>query len=871
MNGLPTYQAAKYDSSEKLRRTRKQLSAASKQLRTLTGEEEDEGQEGPFTGKKLGKNEAKIRDQQKRIDELSAKLKKLKGGDLRSLLRYTHASKDPERMMGILRKRYPETAEDFEESQLPGEWEEGRAGQRMRLPVPPTWDRELSDKGNLPTTWAALLCAKERGRYTLPYMALLRNLRNILLMGLSPAFLRKHVLSRLPERQQIQGSGQTPVSLSHTWETLEKEFSESKLQEMQTQAEDGLRDILAYKLLLRKIRGPILGTSDKQVGIIGEFLGAPVWEPCGLKRTNECFLALNRVLLRDGKMLGPSGKSESKGKGKGKEKGKEKGKGKGKGEDKGEKWLPVAHYPLTVALLAEFKDAFDAAIQTAASCATEPICFDDSGAIVLWMDLSNPPLESAKPAAAAVADAGGLPEIKGDDDDCGSDYGEDVNLGAGKPPDPSVNLSFAGLEVDDSVVQVSPGTEVELDEITTHRNLNLELRYFCSSYLDYNIMAYDASGRHVWNSTYSEPVTKNEEGKVCLVHCRDIAGNPDPKTPALRTLHIDLDSLDEKVFAMMITSQLWSGMRPAAVSVALREEHNGSAATRQPGHEPNDNKGKVLLAQDISEPLKKGGTVVYACLYRDTSDPECWLFRNILDLSLASESRMARQITQATGFIFKKMFQESSLLSTMDANRLGYVRLCQLYQAVKAAEQKGKDRPAKEVDVHVILSGIRKRAVDPEVVSLPLTGQYVSDLQKVQSLKRQFTGKAVDPNASLKMVLAAAGCRSEDGGRAPAAVIRVANNSCVPSEELQSARTRAGKPFPYATCDVRGHIFDAFQTLEEIEKSVFVPGQIESCVTILRNLLANESDAASVELLVRYVDTFLPRKADEPSASKAAE
>jgi len=44
---------------------------------------------------------------------------------------------------------------------------------------------------------------------------------------------------------------------------------------------------------------------------------------------------------------------------------------------------------------------------------------------------------------------------------------------------------------------------------------------------------------------------------------------------------------------------------------------------------------------------------------------------------------------------------------------------------------------------------------------------------------------------------------------------------------------------------------------------VSVPGQVESCVTILRNILAqlsNTSEATpGAELIVRYIDTFLPR------------
>jgi len=290
LDNLPVYQAGKYDSTTKIQRTKAQLKAAKQKLSTSSG--------------KGASQETQQRELQKRVAELQDKLSKLVGGDLKTLIRHTHASKQHELMMSILRKRYPDTEEGFKEAGLEGEFDSARVGMPMRVEVPPTWDRELSEKGNFPTTWAALLRAKDQnGRYTLPYMALLRNIRNILLMGLSPSFLRAHVLQRLCNRGQIQGSGQTPVSLSHTWTMLAKEFDEAKLKELQEQSQAGVRDIMAYKSLLKKIRGPILGISDKVPGIIGEFLGAPVWEPCGLKKQGDCFLALNRVQLRDGKVL----------------------------------------------------------------------------------------------------------------------------------------------------------------------------------------------------------------------------------------------------------------------------------------------------------------------------------------------------------------------------------------------------------------------------------------------------------------------------------------------------------------------------------------------------------------------------------------
>merc|ERR1719480_431835 len=76
-------------------------------------------------------------------------------------------------------------------------------------------------------------------------------------------------------------------------------------------------------------------------------------------------------------------------------------------------------------------------------------------------------------------------------------------------------------------------------------------------------------------------------------------------------------------------------------------------------------------------------------------------------------------------------------------------------------------------------------------------------------------------------------------GRSPSAVLRVANNSQTPLEALAVARSRGtvDRPFPYATVDVRGHIFDCLDDLPEVDQCFFVPGQVESCVTILRNIL----------------------------------
>lgn len=53
--------------------------------------------------------------------------------------------------------RYPLTPEEFYQRRLPGMWEEERAGKRMKLPVPETWETQVSLKGNKAETWQDLL------------------------------------------------------------------------------------------------------------------------------------------------------------------------------------------------------------------------------------------------------------------------------------------------------------------------------------------------------------------------------------------------------------------------------------------------------------------------------------------------------------------------------------------------------------------------------------------------------------------------------------------------------------------------------------------------------------------------------------------
>ena len=69
-----------------------------------------------------------------------------------------------------------QSEEEFKKTRLDGAWDESRAGQRMKLATAITWETELSAKGNNAEAWEGLINARK-----LPYMAALRNLRNIFL------------------------------------------------------------------------------------------------------------------------------------------------------------------------------------------------------------------------------------------------------------------------------------------------------------------------------------------------------------------------------------------------------------------------------------------------------------------------------------------------------------------------------------------------------------------------------------------------------------------------------------------------------------------------------------------------------------------
>ncbi|XP_053406458.1 telomerase protein component 1-like [Mercenaria mercenaria] len=135
---------------------------------------------------------------------------------IKQLIRKLHITEPVEHVMCLIGKKYPSSLDEFYRSRLPGTYEEERAGKRMKLPVPETWETQVSLKGNKASTWQELLDHKK-----LPFMAMLRNLRNLIKAGISS----KHhtgVIRRLTDERSVINSKQFPFRFFSAYEVLEQ-------------------------------------------------------------------------------------------------------------------------------------------------------------------------------------------------------------------------------------------------------------------------------------------------------------------------------------------------------------------------------------------------------------------------------------------------------------------------------------------------------------------------------------------------------------------------------------------------------------------------------------------------------------------------
>ena len=133
---------------------------------------------------------------------------------LKQLVRKAHIAQPADSIMAIVGKRYPDSQDAFVKTGMKGEWDSARSTKRMKLPTPETWETMLSAHGNKHTTWQSLIDAKK-----LPFMAMLRNLRNLIITGISPEH-HEIVLNRLTDEKSVTNSRQLPWRFISAYEAI---------------------------------------------------------------------------------------------------------------------------------------------------------------------------------------------------------------------------------------------------------------------------------------------------------------------------------------------------------------------------------------------------------------------------------------------------------------------------------------------------------------------------------------------------------------------------------------------------------------------------------------------------------------------------
>nr|XP_033779692.1 telomerase protein component 1 isoform X2 [Geotrypetes seraphini] len=141
---------------------------------------------------------------------------------MKKLIQRLHISEPVNYVMALLGCRYPSDLASFSRSGLPGPWDSHLSGKRMKLKQPETWERELSLRGNVPEVWEELIDHRK-----LPFMAMLRNLRNMIKAGISPQHHSK-IMARLLDKESVIRSRQFPFRFLSAYKVILELEEESK-------------------------------------------------------------------------------------------------------------------------------------------------------------------------------------------------------------------------------------------------------------------------------------------------------------------------------------------------------------------------------------------------------------------------------------------------------------------------------------------------------------------------------------------------------------------------------------------------------------------------------------------------------------------
>jgi alpha-tubulin suppressor-like RCC1 family protein len=153
---------------------------------------------------------------------------------MKKIIRVLHINQPSYHVQCLLGQRYPATAEEFEARGLstdiptrkkrttPYQFDQSMTNHRMRLPIPETWETQLSKNGNRHETWQLLI-----DNNNLPFMAMLRNLRNLLLTGVEAKY-HEWAQAKLRDKDTIAHSRQFPFRFFSAYQAINVDINKLK-------------------------------------------------------------------------------------------------------------------------------------------------------------------------------------------------------------------------------------------------------------------------------------------------------------------------------------------------------------------------------------------------------------------------------------------------------------------------------------------------------------------------------------------------------------------------------------------------------------------------------------------------------------------
>lgn len=166
-----------------------------------------------------------------------------------------------------------------------------------QLETPYTWETELSARGNTKEVWEELIVSGKVG-----YMALLRNLRNIVKSGADVT----PVLAIISDPVQVKRSRQLPFRFFSAYRTLENEHLMTKeihcaLEKAVSASVDNMDKIMGRTLIAVDVSGSMGSTisakSDVRCSDIASLFGAMASKLC--EDATVCYFEASKSLYRD--------------------------------------------------------------------------------------------------------------------------------------------------------------------------------------------------------------------------------------------------------------------------------------------------------------------------------------------------------------------------------------------------------------------------------------------------------------------------------------------------------------------------------------------------------------------------------------------